>query len=336
MPFTLSTDVIIPEISEGYYRLSSLEQNFLLQSGIIVRRPQLDLLAQSGGKTHILPHWKPLQGTRQVITEGVPLTVNRITADAEVAVVHTDGQTFGYTDLSGWLSGDDPGAAIAAGIGGVLASATVNMALATIRGVSGVNEMADSVLTIASENVAGVSNATKLNALTFIDATARLGDRSGTLTHIICHSQTEAALRKQDEVTDIPASDGKSIIKVYKGLRMIIDDRVGKRPGTENGEVFTTVLAGAGLFGMGLADLSKEPAEGGTGTKGVEIHRQALESQTTLIVRRRLMLHPHGCAWINAEPTAQSPEDVDLATPANWALVWERQRVPLIVIHHNN
>ncbi len=130
--------------------------------------------------------------------------------------------------------------------------------------------MAGNLLAIASETVAGQSASTRLNGATFVDATAKLGDRADRLTAMAMHSATEAALRKLDLIDFIPDSEGKAQIRTFQGRRVIVDDNLPARAGTTDGLVYTSYLFGPGAFGQGVAPLDGEPLQGGHGTEGVE------------------------------------------------------------------
>jgi len=51
------------------------------------------------------------------------------------------------------------------------------------------------LLAIHSKSIAGQSAATKLTGSTFVDATAKLGDRGDRLTAVAMHSAVEACVR---------------------------------------------------------------------------------------------------------------------------------------------
>jgi hypothetical protein len=72
----------------------------------------------------------------------------------------------------------------------------------------------------------------------------------------------------------------------------VVDDNLPTRAGTTDGVVYTTYLFGPGAFAKGAAALDSAPLQGGHGTEGVEMAREALASDTILINRRRYILHP--------------------------------------------
>jgi hypothetical protein len=196
--------------------------------------------------------------------------------------------------------------------------------------------MVGNKLAIASETIAGQGAGTRLNGATFVDATVKLGDRGDRLTAVAMHSGTEAALRKLDLIDFIPDSEGKAQIKTFQGRRVIVDDTLPVRAGTTDGQVYTSYLFGPGAFGKGAAPLDSEPLQGGFGTEGVELSRQALDSDTVLINRRCYILHPRGVKFTSAAVVGDSPTNAELENGANWTRVFENKNVRIVAIEHNN
>jgi hypothetical protein len=105
--------------------------------------------------------------------------------------------------------------------------------------------------------------------------------------------------------------------------------------GTTDGQVYTTYLFGNGAFGMGCADLNGAPVEGGHGTEGCEFARDALNSDTNLVNRRRFILHPRGVKFTSTYVSGANPTNAELEIPANWVRVWENKNVPVVAVTHN-
>ena len=89
---------------------------------------------------------------------------------------------------------------------------------------------------------------------------------------------------------------------------MVVDDNLPTRAGTTDGTVYTTYLFGPGAFAKGAAPLDGTPLQGGIGTEGVELSRDALDSDTVLINRRRYILHPRGVKFTSASVAGDSPD----------------------------
>jgi hypothetical protein len=149
------------------------------------------------------------------------------------------------------------------------------------------------------------------------------------------HSAVEASMRKLDLIDFIPDSQGKSQIKSFQGRRVIVDDNLPSRAGTTDGTVYTSYLFGPGAFAKGAAPLDGSPLQGGIGTAGVELYRDALASDSGMINRRRYILHPRGVKFVSSSVAADSPTNAELEMAANWVRVYENKNVRMVAVTHN-
>lgn len=266
MAKTQIADVIVPTEFENYAIQRSSALSVFFESGIVESDPEFDKLAEGGGTEAHMPFWNDLSGARQPLSDAAPLTTNKIAADQDIARIHNDGQAWSTNQLAKALAGDDPMEAILQLVGGYWARINEALIISSLKGMFAAASMANNLLAIHSESVAGQSSATKLTGSTFVDACVKLGDRADRLVAVAMHSTTEAALRKLDLIDFVPDSEGKPVIRTFQGRRVIIDDNCPVRNGTTDGSVYTTYLFGPGAFGMGSAKLST-PVQGGFGPK---------------------------------------------------------------------
>jgi hypothetical protein len=294
-----------------------------------------DELAAGGGRTVEMPFWKDLTATRQLISDSASLTVNKITSDKDIARIHNDAQAWSVNHLAKVISGDDPMQAIVDLVADYWARTDEGLLVSCLKGMFAAATMSGNLLAIHSESVAGQSAATRLNGATFVDATVKLGDRGDRLAAVAMHSAVEAAMRKLDLIDFIPDSEGKSQIRTFQGRRVIVDDNLPTRAGSTDGTVYTTYLFGPGAFAKGVAPLAGTPLQGGIGTEGVELFRDALASDSGLINRRRYILHPRGVKFTSASVAADSPTNAELETGANWTRVFENKNVRIVAVTHN-
>jgi hypothetical protein len=335
MAKTAIADVIIPTEFERYAIERTAELSNFGRSGIIEMNTRFDALAAMGGKLVPMPFWKDLSGARQILSDAAPLTVNKITADQDQAVIHNDANAWSVNHLAEVISGGDPMGALVDLVGEYWARIDEGILVSCLKGVFAAASMAGNKLSIASESIAGQSSSTRLNGATFVDATVKLGDRAKVLTAVAMHSAVEAALRKLDLLDFIPDSEGKTQITTFQGRRVVVDDNLPVRAGTTDGLVYSTFLFGDGAFGRGSAKLDSKPLEGGFGTEGVELARSALDSDSMLINRRRFILHPRGVRFTAASMAGQCPTNLELETGTNWLRVWENKNVRIVGIDHN-
>lgn len=343
---TKIADIIEPSVFEGYAIERTAELTSFYNSGIVGREVEFDSLAAGPSRVVDMPFWVDLPNNasnrRQILSDSANIETRKITSSQDKAQIHTDANAWSSNVLAKYLAGSDPMGAIVQLVGEWWAREDEQMLISTIKGVLGSldGESGDpNYLKIASEDSALITESTRLTGSTFIDALQKAGDRKERLTAIAMHSATEASLRKRDLIDFVPDSEGKSMIKVFQGLVVIVDDTLAPRDGTTTGTntVYTSVLFGQGAIGRGFASLST-PIEGGFGTEGVELARVALASDTQLINRRRHLLHPRGVKWNpdgGGSLAGVSPTNTELETAAKWTRVYEAKNVRLIGILHN-
>src|SRR5512136_2807283 len=336
MAKTAVADIIIPTEFEKYAIERTAELSRFGESGIIEMASEFDALAQGGGREVKMPFWKDLTATRQLLSDSASLTVNKIAADTDIARIHNDAQVWSVNHLAKVVSGDDPMQAIVDLVAAYWARTDEGLVVSCLKGIFAAASMSGNLLAIHSESVAGQSTSTRLNGATFVDATAKLGDRGDRLTAVAMHSGTEAALRKLDLIDFIPESEGKSQIRTFQGRRVVVDDNLPTRAGSTDGTVYTTYLFGPGAFAKGASPLDGTPLQGGMGTEGVEMYRDALASDSMLINRRRYILHPRGVKFTSASVAGDSPTNAELEAGANWTRVFENKNVRIVAVTHNN
>ena len=336
MAKTAIADIIIPTTFEKYAIERTAELSAFGQCGIVEHAPEFDALADAGGRTVELPFWKDLTATRQILSDSGSLTINKIAADKDTTRIHNDAQVWSVNHLAKVISGDDPLGAIIDLVADYWARTDEGLVVSSLKGVFAAGSMAGNKLGIASESIAATTSATRLNGATFVDATAKLGDRADRLVAVAMHSATEAALRKLDLIDFLPDSEGKAQIRTFQGRRVIVDDNLPTRAGTTDGTVYTSFLFGPGAFAKGAASLDSQPLQGGFGTEGVELARVPLDSDTVLINRRRFILHPRGVRFTSASVAGDTPTNAELENGANWTRVFENKNVRIVAIEHNN
>ncbi len=329
-------DVIVPELFEAYTIERTAELAAFVQCGIIESSPVFDDLAKGGGREVNMPFWKDLTAARQILSDTAPLTLNKITSGQDIARIHNDAQVFSVNYLAKALAGEDPMQAIVSLFAQYWARTDQATLISCLKGMFAAPSLGQNLLAIHSETTVGLSDINRLTGATFVDACAKLGDRSDRLVAVAMHSATEAALRKADLIDDLPDSQGKARLRTFQGRRVVVDDGLPVRAGTTSGQVYTTYLFGLGAFAKGISPLDSAPLFGGIGTEGVEIYRAPLDSDTSLINRRRYILHPRGVKFTSAAVAGASPTNAELENQANWLRVWEPKNVRIVAVMHNN
>ena len=310
MAKTKLTNMIIPENFNAYVSEKATEKNAFFRSGILVDNPQLRELLGMGGKTIHMPFVKPLSGDSQIPSEDGDLSINNIATSEDLARRQFRAQVFGENQLASVLSGDNVMDRIAEGFADYWATEYTKILISTVKGV------------FASLTGKVHDKSTALFSVgDCIDAKFLLGDAHDKIGAIAVHSKVYALMLKQDQIENVPNSEGTGTIKIYKPLQceVIVDDAVPYEPSTK---VASMYMFGRGAFGF-VEDL--------TGIVGTEIYRDALKGlgDNALINRKQFVLHPLGVKWNEPVGERISPTNAELATANNWAKVAEDKNIAL-------
>jgi hypothetical protein len=339
MAVTRLSDAIIPSVYASYGEVNSPELTAFLSSGVIVQSPQLDAYMAGPSTTGSMPFWNDLDATVE------PNYGNDDSSDSGYADKVNAGEmafrkawlNMGWTtmDLVNELAGSDPMRRIRDRTSTYWLRALQRRVVAIARGVLAKNLVAnggDMVIPIHIEAGNSATAANRINGDAVISAAYTMGDRANQFVAIAMHSMVKATLVKNDEIAFIRASNGDLLMETYKGLMVITDDNMPVRAGTTNGVVYTTVLFGRGVIGMGVStpavpfEVERDPAKGNGA--GME----------TLWERKHWLLHPLGHNWIEAGGGAlveKSPTLADLANAAKWSRIYPRKLVPMAFITSN-
>lgn len=317
MSATALADVIVPEIFNPYVIERTAERSVLFTSGIVASVADLDMTGK-GGKLVQMPFWQDLGGDDQLLDDETDLTVEKINAAKDVAVLHARALVYGGTDLSAALAGDDPLRAVADLTADKWSRRMQALLIATLGGS----------MSAVSANVFDISGlsgaAANFDGEAFIDALGRLGDQEMGLTGIAVHSATYRSMKKQDLIDFLPDSEGKATIPQYQGKTVIVDDTMP----VASGGVYTTYLFGPGAIGYGEGS-PKVPSES---------DREALKNggEDYLISRRHFVLHPRGIAWTpqGGVPVKATPSNTEVADVGNWTRKYEQKNIRIVQFKH--
>lgn len=305
MAATTISDLIVPEIFTPYMIQETTKNNAFLNSGIATSDDSV--IVTRGGKTVNIPFFEQMNSTSEVLAEGTPLTVNKITASKDVAAIHARGMAYAATDLSKLFSGADPIAAIAMQVGQQWSNNITTMLLKTLDGIFGVAALASNV----KDNSANVLTKEVMAQSMFL-----LGDNYSKLSAIAMHSAVLAKLFELDLLTLVqPSQMNPNAYYTYMNKRVIVDDSIV--PDTSGAApVYPIYLFGEGAIAF---NENNELAQ-------VETDRDKLEGTDYLITRRAFTLHPRGVKWVGT-PVGETPSDAELAVASNWALVEDPKNV---------
>jgi hypothetical protein len=333
-PVRLS-DVVIPEVYNTYQALNTPELTAFWQAGLVEQNALLDGIAQSGGKTAVLPFWKDLDSSEEPdmsnddpADKATPGKVGTGQMECRKAFMH---KSYSSMDLIKELAGAEPIQHIRNRFGTYWARQYQKRLIATTLGV-----MRSNVAQNASDMTVDISAVGDgiFNGDAVIDAAATMGDALGNFSAIAVHSAVRTRMVKNREIVTIPDNETGVNIQYYKEMRVIVDDSMPVVSGTGVNRVFLSVLIGSGAFGYGGQSGHAFALGEGTPKKPSYVVREEDAGngggEEIIGERKTTILHPQGFTWVESGAALAefSPTNADLALAAHWTRVVDRKQAP--------
>ena len=314
---TRVANALTPDVWDKYFNEFTAELSAIRQSGIMETLAGFNV--PSEGKTVNMPFWQDLTGEDEIWTSGHETQPEAIFAKKDAAVILTRIKSYGAEDLVKLFSGSDPMAAIVLKFANYWNRREQLILLSILKGVFG-TALAENMKDKSSESISR-------NML--VDAINVMGDASTDLTGMLMHSAVQADLAKKsvlDARVNVGDTNAPPEFETFLKRRIIVDDgapveNVGTS--TDPEMVYTTYLFGQGALAYAA----------GTPDNSIEIVREGLKSQTSLVHRRQFIMHPRGVSWVG-NPVKNTPSNAELATAANWVKVFERKNIPIVALRH--
>lgn len=313
------SDVINAASMEAFTRFFTkayFDNSNFLKSGIAATDPLIQARcneAGTGGKTVNMPFWGDLTGEEQVLSDTGDITVNKIAAGQDVAVITRRAQSFGITDLAVDLAGDDPMGWIASRLGAYWARRDEAKVLSTLKGIFTAETGAGAQLILDSSG-------STLGKDTLLWAAQVLGDAKTNLVGIGMHSAAETFLSSLDAQSSLyRPSTQPGVLPTYNGRAIVMDDNLAYNPSTGIAEVY--------LFGRGAVALSdcrsKTPFETG---------RDPLKNggEEYIVSRHANIAHVRGFKWTAASCAGATPTNAELETVGNWEMVYAKKDIRVV------
>lgn len=334
---TLS-DVIIPEIMQGYITVDSPEKTAFAQSGVLSGGGAWDAYAATAGFLTTLPFWNDLDASvepnygNDVYTDiAVPQDVNTGEQVARIALLNEGWSAMRFVKE---LLKQDPMTHIANRINSFWDKQLQRRVIAVSLGVLNDNVASggsDMVIDISSQVPGTVTDANRFNVDAFVDTAFTLGDEYSNLAAIAVHSIVARKMVKNNEIEEVRDSEGNLLMNTYKSKVVIIDDGM-PTTGTGIDRKYISILWGQGAIAFGQdsvafadGEVDREPSRGNG--QGVD----------TLWSRRKWLIHPFGFKFLSTTITGPglSPTWADLALATNWERVLTRKHVPMAFLISN-
>lgn len=338
-------DVFIPQVYASYQSLDNDASNRLIRSGLVQTNAVLQAIARNGSGRPTVPFWRDIDRTIEPNysnDDPADLAVpNKITTGTMTTRTAYLNQGFSEMDLVNELMN---GASALRQIRNRTNEYWIGQQqLRVIAMAQGI--LADSVAAHGSDMLTDISTATgdaaKFGSDAFIDAVFGMGDRNRNIGGVGVHSMVMARMVKNDDIINIPDSQGNLTIPTYKGKLVFEDDDL---PVTGSGAnaVYTSILYGQGAFGFGGAEGNVFAIGEGVPKVPYEVLRSPRVGNgggmEEFWERKTWIMHPFGYSW--TDPTGAdalveySPTLADLRKAAGWSRVTglSRKRIPLAFI----
>ncbi len=329
---TRVSDLIIPSQFAAYNNVRTAALCNLVQSGVIVRDPDIDRLLAGDGLTFNLPFFNSLANEDEETSSDDPSvesSPSNLTTGQEIGVRLSRNKSWSSMDINAALMSPDPMNKLLElttpywnlrlqnlfiiMLNGILASNAVAAVDASDK--HNINDM-----TYDASGTAYTANVTNFNAANLNMAIQTMGDNREKLSTIIMHSAVYNRALLNNLIAFIPDSTNMAAasIPTFGGKRVIVNDFVSY---TDN--VYDTWIVGAGAFRLGCG-IPKVP---------FEMHRRPLAGngggQDILTNRVEWCLHPTGHKYVGATSVGGA-SNTQLADAASWARIFpERKQVAI-------
>lgn len=330
------SDIIEPAVFMDYDAVNTVEKSAFVASGIVTRNPELDKVANEGGKTVEMPFWKDLANEEpDAVTDNpadiaVPSKIATGDQIARKAFLHKSWST---TDLASEIAGANALARIKERTNAYWLRQWQARLMASVVGVVAANvadDSGDMVHNVATDAAATPADGELFTRKNFTAAAFTLGDAFENTGAMAVHSVVYKRMLDNDDIDFVADSRGTLTVPTFLGRTIIIDDGLPVVAGV-NRLTYTSVLFGAGAFGYGEGspavpvEVAREAAQGNGG--GVDV----------LHTRKTWLVHPFGFAFNSASVSGPiTPTLADLRKAANWVRVFdERKQVPLAFLKTN-
>lgn len=371
---TIANMQIVPEKFSQYVIDRTTEKSALVNAGIATPDATVAALINGtpeGGRFIQLPMWNPLEGEEDVFGED-DVSIGGITTKEARATLLMRQRAWGSTDLAHVLGGADPMAAIANLIADWRNIREQKIYLSILSAI--LDPTAGALKEHVNDVSGASGESALINVANTLDTKQALGDAANILGMVFMHSATYTELQKNQQIATEYDATLQISIQTYLGYRVVVDDGMpveytgatygktsddsivpGKTyytladgvytkvdspdvgeignyyemtsPGTP---VYNTYFLGSGAF------IRQDGAP--AGFVGTETDRDKIGAKNYLINRWCQIIHPRGFSWVSdgtyTNASHYYPANVDLAKPANWALIVDHKKVPIACLRH--
>ena len=321
MAATAVSDIIVPASWDPYMRRLTVDSWNLMQAGVIVESPGINVKLAGGGNTFERPSWQDLDGTsaEQLATDdSTEAAVNAVSTFQETIVRLSRTKAWAWANLATTLAGDDPASFVASRVAvywqrrwqEVLISMLIGIFAANDAAAAGSDTHTAGDLTFDGSN-GGVFSAglSTISASKVIDALGTMGQNDDSITTMFAHSIVRDRMRKENLIEVVRDSDTNLDIEFYAGKRLFVNDNLTNAAG-----IYETWFFGPGAFEMGAI---APPDRAGTVLLDLPLQGTGMGVEG-LLTRWVFAIHPVGYVYAGTA-TGAGPTNAVLDDAASWS-----------------
>lgn len=311
---TLIADLIVHDEFKDYVNEATINSNAMIQSGALIADSDLN---GNQGYTLPMPFFQEPTTDEEVLTDATTATVDKITADEQVAVMLHRIKAFEVRDMAKIVSGSDPMGSLAQYMASYYAGQDSKILINTFDGLFATSGSLNT--THVNDVAVATGTAITISPTNVIETQALIGESMLDLSLLIVHSVVFAQMRIQGLVTYETGGAGTVFenmqIPYYGNARVLVDNRVGVDTTTPSYFKYDCYLLGQGSVATS-SDQMMNP----------EMDRDILGKSGVISTDRHLATHVLGTAWAGANINGGA-SNAQLATVGNWTKVWNDENV---------
>jgi hypothetical protein len=307
-------EVLLEAIQERQPALNSIAN-----SPLIISDPRnFANRALEDGATQIeIPILSPVTGGYTLQNPGNPPVVDNITSGRQVAPVFYREKAWGRDAFAKAQSGTDPIAWIVDRILNVRNDDIEATLIAILNGIFASADFSGLIYDASvNEDPTGTpGNDVPFSPTVFHNLTGLLGIKEDDLLGGIMtmHTKVRTDLKIADELDEVRDSEGNLLFQSYKGMRIIVDDRLS-RAGTTSGTVYPVTIAAPQTTVWSVADQNQD----GTESSSLAFDNDVPNLRKALYDRVVSLLHINGAKFVGAGIASGGPTDAQVATADNY------------------
>lgn len=283
-----------------------------------------------------IPLISPINGGYSLQNPGNPPTVDNITSGRQKAPIMYREKAWGRDAFARAKSGIDPFDYIAGRILNVRYDDAEKALIEILNGIFASSDFSDLILDASVNEDATDTPGDNVffDADVFHDLTGILGIKEDDLVGgiITMHSRVRTNLKKLDEIDTIKPSEGGIPFQSYKGLRLVVDDRL-VRDGATSGSVYPITIAAPGTVVFNFATQGTD----GTESSSLAYDNDIPNLRKALYDRVVALCHVNGTVWTPTGPDPDltiaggGPTDAQFATADAWTTAYTNVKETRIV-----